>query len=320
MIEKQKGKQIKIFRTDNGLEFRSDGFTVLCKKEGIVRHKTVCKTPLQNSVAERMNRTIMEKVRCMLSNANLPKSFWAEAASFACYLVNRSPSIAMDKKTPQEVWYGTPSNYSDLKIFGCPAYAHVDNGKLEPRSMKCVFLGYKSGVKGYKLWCLETKKLIISRDVIFDETPMIRESASKDSTDDDQQKSKRQVEFEIGTESSTETTLQCEPETHRVTTPPSLQYTIAKDRERRTIKPPQRYGEADLVAYALSVAKDINFNEEQSSYSEAVSCDDSGRWMIVMQKEMESLHKNGTWDLVKLPKGKKAVCCKWVFKRKEGTP
>ena len=73
-----------------------------------------------------------------------------------------------------------------MKIFGCPAYAHVDNGKLEPRSMKCVFLGYKSGVKGYKLWCLETKKLIISRDVIFDETPMIRESASKNSTDDDQ--------------------------------------------------------------------------------------------------------------------------------------
>ncbi|KAG8473113.1 hypothetical protein CXB51_035076 [Gossypium anomalum] len=101
----------------------------------------------------------MEKVRCMLSNANLPKSFWAEAASTTCFLINRSPSVSIKKKTPQEVWSGNPANYSDLKIFGCPAYAYVDNGKLEPRSIKCVFLGYKAGVKGYKLWCPENRKV-----------------------------------------------------------------------------------------------------------------------------------------------------------------
>ena len=70
-----------------------------------------------------------------------------------------------------------------MKIFGCPTYAHVDNGKLEPRiSMKCIFLGYKFGVKGYKLWCLETKKLVINRDVIFYETSMIQVLAPKDSS------------------------------------------------------------------------------------------------------------------------------------------
>ena len=66
----------------------------------------------------------------MLSNANLPKSFWAEASSTACFLINRSTFIAIEKKTPQEVWFGNPADYSDLKIFGCPAYAHVDNRKL----------------------------------------------------------------------------------------------------------------------------------------------------------------------------------------------
>ncbi|KAG8489027.1 hypothetical protein CXB51_017119 [Gossypium anomalum] len=165
MIEKQTGKQIKYLRTDNGLEFCSDEFNRLCKSEGIMRYLTVRHTPQQNGVAERMNRTIMEKVRCMLSNANLPKSFWAEAASTACFLINRSPSVAIEKKTPQEVWSGNPANYSDLKIFGCPAYAHVDNGKLESRSIKCIFLGYKAGVKGYKLWCPENRKVVISRDV-----------------------------------------------------------------------------------------------------------------------------------------------------------
>ncbi|KAG8475529.1 hypothetical protein CXB51_032298 [Gossypium anomalum] len=204
----------------------------LCKLEGIVRHLTVCYTPQQNGVAGRMNRTIIEKVRCMLSNANLPKLFWAEAAFTACFFINRSPSVA------NEVWSSNLAHYSDLKIFECPAYAHVDNGKLEPRSIKCVFLGYKAGVKGYKLWCPENRKVVISRDVVFDETAMLPNLSLKDSSNKENQK---QVEHQINTEST-----------------------------------PQA-------------------------------------------KEIESLHKNKTWDLVKLPKGKKIVRCKWVFKKKEGT-
>ena len=102
--------------------------------------------------------------------------------------------------------------------------------------------------------------------------------------------------------------------------PAPPQYSIAKDRPRRDIKPSQRYAKADLVAYALNVVEDIDSNAEPAIYLEAVNCDDSGRWMIVMQEEMESLHKNDTWDLMRLPKGKKVVRCKWVFKRKEGIP
>ena len=139
----------------------------------------------------------------MLPNANLSKSFWAEAASTACFLINRSPSVAIEKKTPQEVWSGNPADYSDLKIFGCPAYAHVDNGKLEPRSIKCVFLGYKAGVKGYKLWCPENRKVVISRNVVFDETAMLPNLSLKDSSNKENQK---QVEHQIDLESTTEST------------------------------------------------------------------------------------------------------------------
>ncbi|KAG8490319.1 hypothetical protein CXB51_016103 [Gossypium anomalum] len=238
----------------------------------------------------------MEKVRCMLSNANLPKSFWAEAASTACFLINRSPSVAIEKKTPQEVWSGNPANYSDLKIFGCPAYAHVNNGKLEPRSIKCVFLGYKAGVKGYKLWCPENRKVVISRDVVFDETAMLPNLSLKDCSNKENQK---QVEHQINTESTPQFSTKIE---NRVASSP--QYSIAKNRTKREIKPPKKYAEADLIAYALNVAEDIDANQEPSNYSE----------------EMESLHKNKTWDLVKLPKGKKTVRCKWVFQNKEGTP
>ena len=88
------------------------------------------------------------------------------------------------------------------------------------------------------------------------------------------------------------------------------QYSIARDREKRTIKPPYKYGEADLVAYALCVEDNIESSEESSTYEEAVSCSNSGKWMISMPEEMESLHKNGTWNMVRLPKGKKAIRCK----------
>ncbi len=202
MIEKRTGKQVKTLRTDNGLEFCNTPFDEFCKKEGIVRHHTVRHTPQQNGVAERMNQTLLQRARCMRLNANLPKQFWAEAVNTATYLVNRSPSTAIDLKTPQEVWYGKPSNYSGLKIFGCPAYAHVNDGKLEARAMKCIFLGYATGVKGYRLWCTEqdrTPRFIISRDVTFDESAMFNQKEELDDLAGKDLGADQKVEFEVET-------------------------------------------------------------------------------------------------------------------------
>ncbi|KAG8491252.1 hypothetical protein CXB51_014428 [Gossypium anomalum] len=259
-FSRKTGKQIKYLRTDNGLEFCSNEFNRLCKSEGIVRHLTVRHTPQQNGIAERMNRTIVEKVRCMLSNANLPKSFWTEAASTVCFLINRSPSVAIEKKTPQEVWSGNPANYSDLKIFG---------------------------------------------DVVFDETVMLPNLSLKNSSNKENQK---QVEHQINTESTPQASTKIE---NIVASSP--QYSITKNRTRREIKPPKKYVEVDLVAYALNVAEDIDANQKPSNYSEAISCEDSEKWMFAMQKEMKSLHKNKIWDLVKLPKELEQLDVKTAF-------
>jgi transposase InsO family protein len=147
MVENQTEKKVKKLHTNNGMEFCSHAFKSYCKSEGIVRHYIVPYTPQQNGVAERMNRTIISKAHCMLSNSGLNRRFWVEAASTACYLINCSPSIAIDKKTPIEVWSGSPADYSQLRIFCCTAYAHVDNGKLEPRAVKCIFISWLS------IWC-----------------------------------------------------------------------------------------------------------------------------------------------------------------------
>ncbi|KAJ9542762.1 hypothetical protein OSB04_029268 [Centaurea solstitialis] len=335
MVEKQSGKEVKYLRTDNGLEFCSEEFNAYCRKNGITRHRTVAHTPQQNGVAERMNRTILEKVRCMFSNSKMPKTFWAEAASTACYLINRSPSVALEKKTPMEVWSGSPADYTDLKIFGCPAYARVDNGKLEPRAIKCNFLGYKDGVKGFRLWCPETKKILISRDVTFDESSMLSDSPPPTSEPiSESPKEKPPVEVELpmaqtsspvttndlnAASSSTSTGAQVEDDSSSQTVPQAPEPCIARDRGRREIVRPARYTEeADLVAHAFNVAEEMEGTVEPTSYSEAMKLDDADEWLMAMKAEMESLLKSGTWELVLIPKGKKAVRSKWVFKLKEG--
>ena len=132
-------------------------------------------TPQQNGVAERMNRTLLEKVRCMLSNADLGKQFWAEAIMYASHLINRLPSTALNRKTPLEVWFGKPINdYDTLHVFGSTAYYHVKESKLDPRAKKALFMGVTLGVKGYRLWCLSSKKIISSRDVTFDESSTLK--------------------------------------------------------------------------------------------------------------------------------------------------
>jgi hypothetical protein len=119
-----------------------------------------------------MNRTLMEKTRCMLSGVGLGKEFWAEAVGTTCYLVNKSPSSTLDDKTPQEVWNGKKPSLTHIKVFGCDAYIHVpkeNKSKLDKKDEKCIFIGYKDGLKGYKLWNPETKKVVYSRDVVFRE-------------------------------------------------------------------------------------------------------------------------------------------------------
>jgi hypothetical protein len=177
MIETQSDRKIKTLRSDNGGEYRYDPFLKVCQDEGIVRHFTVRETPQQNGVVERMNRTLLEKVRCMLYNAGLGKAFWAEAISYASHLINRLPAAANEGKMPMEVWSGKPcTDYKYLHIFGCSAYYHVRESKLDPRAKKALFMGFSTGMKGYRLWCPDEKKFVVSRYVTFDETAMVNQN------------------------------------------------------------------------------------------------------------------------------------------------
>jgi hypothetical protein len=155
LVENQIVKIIKVLRTDNGGELCGNEFEELCKKCGIARQKTTPYTPQQIGVAKRMNMTMMEKERFILSGARLGQEFWAEEVGTACYLVNRSPASTLDEKTPQEVWTSKKPSLTHLKLFGYESYVHVpkeNRSKIDKKAEKCVFIGYQDGLKGYKLW------------------------------------------------------------------------------------------------------------------------------------------------------------------------
>ncbi|KAE8703505.1 hypothetical protein F3Y22_tig00110469pilonHSYRG00245 [Hibiscus syriacus] len=309
-VELDSGNKIKCFRIDNGGEYTSEEFDDFCRKEGIERQFTVANTPQQNRVAERMNRTLLERTKAMLRDAGLEKSFWAEAVNTACYLVNRAPSTTIELKTPMEMWTGKPADYSNLYIFGSIVYVMYNSqeiSKLDPKSRKCKFLGYADGVKGYRLWDPTARKVIISRDVIFVEDKLQRKE------DDDSTEKSETTQINVEKEFEQGDSSEAEP-AHDEQEPESSEAPITRqsDRVRRR---PNWYSDYIIegnIAYCL-----LTKDGEPSAYQEAINNSDASLWMMAMQEEIEALHKNNnTWDLVPLAQGRKPIGNKWVFKIK----
>lgn len=367
-VENQTGKRIKCLRTDNGLEFCNTKFDELCRKSGLRRHRTCTYTPQQNGVSERMNRTIMDKVRSMLSETGLGQEFWAEATSTAVYLINRTPNSTIGFKLPEEVWSGRKPDLSHLRRFGCSAYVHTIQEKTSPRALKGTFVGYPFGVKGYRIWMEDEGKCVTSRNVVFHEDEVFKDVKSqgdsntqeKDKMNLENKKKGKRVSFrsdliqgpssqsfevgessgqgggsqesdesedfdaediELDTAGSEGSVSSDEEDKSSEQRNQSLdEYVLARDRARRkNVKPPSRFEDANLVAYALLVAEELEV-EEPKTYKEAMECKERKFWKGAANEEMNSLEKSGTWVLVERPKNQKLVGCKWIFKMKPGIP
>ena len=298
LVEKSTGRKLKALRTDNGGEYTSTEFETYLKKEGVWHELTVPKTPEQNGVAERMNRTLVETTRSVLGYSKLSHKFWAEALSTAVYLRNRSPTKAIEAMTPFEAWVGEKPNVGHLRTFGCVAYARVakdERKKLDSKARKCIFLGYGTETKGYRLYDPKREKVFFSRDVVFNEK-------------------KRGIEKEKHMEENRCVQIEClsNVDEDTETTQPTIeeQPEPVLRRSARERQPPDFYGAR------VNIASEVL--NEPTSMTEALASPERAKWMDAMDKEMDSLHINDVWDLVKLPKDRKAVGSKWVFKLKVG--
>ncbi|CAA7042916.1 unnamed protein product [Microthlaspi erraticum] len=316
MVELQSERRVKKLITDNGLEFCNFRFDSFCKQEGIVRHKTCTYTPQQNGVAERLNRSIMNKVRII------------------------------EFEITEERWTSAAPNLSNLRVFGCVAYVHSDEGKLNPRAKKGIFTGYPEGVKGFRVWLLDEKKVTISRNVVFREDVMYKDIKDSSSTSGMQfipVLSDELASDLAGNNRESGTTVQGgapqdqnerEPDTEQVTESEEAtgnsdqnlsNYQLAKDRTRRDTKKPARLQDyqvddeedEDIAGYAYVVIEDGG-RPEPGNFQEALRDRDSDKWMNAADDEMDSLRKNETWKLVDRVKTQRAIGCRWIFTRKAG--
>ena len=172
LVENQIDRKIKVLRIDNRGELCGKKFDQFCKHHGIARQNTTPYTPQHNGFVERMNKTLIEKARSMLSDAGLSHDYWAEVVNTTCYVVNRSSTSTLVDKTPYEAWDCKSPSLAHLRVFGCDAFVHIPKErrqKLDSKSNKCIFFGYKDGVKGYKLWNPTNRIAVYNGDMIFRE-------------------------------------------------------------------------------------------------------------------------------------------------------
>ena len=168
----QFGTKIKTLRSDNGGEYMSNQFKKLLDDNGIIHQTSCAYTPQQNGVSERKNRHLLEVARSMMFERGVPKSLWGDAVMTACYVINRLPTENLGNKSPFEVLNGIKPSINHLRVFGCKCYVFIpeaQRNKLEPKSVKCMFVGYSTSQKGYKCFHPETKRMYVSREVRFDE-------------------------------------------------------------------------------------------------------------------------------------------------------
>ena len=276
------GHSISTLRTDNGGEYRSKEFQAYLISKGISHELTIPHTPEQNGVAERMNRTLQESARAMLAHAGMPNGYWAEAVSTAAYLRNRVTTSALHDKTPFELWYGKRPNVSHLRVFGCIAYAHVpdcERKKLDKKARKLRFVGYCKTSKGYRLYDENTRKLIKSRDVIFNETVF-------GSITEEKRKEAAKVEPEL---TITEEELgEIEDDEQQQMDEPRY-----SQRERR---PPIKFGFDEFADMARvdHAAFNVCQIKEPTTIEEALTSEHSKQWKEAADAEFKSLMDNET--------------------------
>jgi len=159
----------KFIRSNNGPEFLIPEFYA---SKGIIHKRSCVETPQKNGRVERKHQHILNVARAVLFQSKLPKLFWSYVVLHATFLINRVPTPLLKNKSPYQKLYDTLPDINSFKVFGCLCYASTilaHRSKLQSRARKSVFLGYKSGSKGYVLFDLDTREIFLSRNVVFHE-------------------------------------------------------------------------------------------------------------------------------------------------------
>lgn len=343
-VMNEKNDSIKSIRSDHGREFDFSGVNQFCEENGISHNFSAPRTPQQNGVAERKNRTLIEAGRTMLAAALLPEYFWAEAVNTACYTQNRSLIHSTFKKTPYELWKQRKPKIDYFKAFGCQCFI-LNNGKkyltkFQPKSDEGIFLGYSLESKAYRVFNKETLSVEVSIHVTFDESedkkcdkastskvPEIVKSQNVEQQSDIVGRVSENVDRDSGiVEQEAEIvepygTLHPEPE---VNLEELRQEGIRSDVPRRRNWTRDHtedliIGDPDAQVRTRAATQNecffLSFLSQMEPKKVEEALKDSS-WIEAMQEELNQFERSKVWRLVSRPKDHPVIGTKWVFRNK----
>ncbi|CAI7812144.1 unnamed protein product [Closterium sp. NIES-53] len=350
---RQQDRLVKAIRTDRGGEFLSKEFSLWLKKNGIRHSLTMPYSPAMKGIAERANRTITETARRLLIEAGLPNYFWPDVVRSACVAKNRALThVGEDKWVPYVEWIGRKPKVDMLRVFGCMCMAllpkHLQHNKLGAKAIWAVHLGMAQNSKGWLLWDPFTKKFLVSRDCKFMENLMYKdwkaENEAKIGMRFGEVKSSGLEHVELPFELSSTTTTRRQSSLvnggeEAKDAKEEEEEVQQEGRGKRRIQAPNRLtydalgrpAKSALAGAALIVGDDeesdydecafvffspVEMPGEPATLKEALESSYVEEWKKAMESELKSIEENGTWELVELPEGRKAITSKWLFKIK----
>ena len=322
LVEIETGRKVKLLRSDNGTEFKNSSFASFLREHGIVQEFSPAYTPQSNGMAERENRTLVEKASSMLHSRGLPRRLWAEAIVTAAYLLNRVPCRRETEATPYSEWFGHKPDVSNLRIFGSECYVHVSSDqrkKMDPKSKVGIFVGYGRSSKLFRVFDQARNKLDMVTNVKFNEEVICSRGLLLED-DDVQVPTDGEVQDSDGTEevidSDSGEDVFVTPQRQPVKVePPSAPKRGRPVGSKNKPKPPPIPLTMDLRERSVTNCV-YHVTEDPLSVDDAISREDGNLWIEAMEQEMDSLEENEVFDLVQPPKNRPVVKNRWIFKTK----
>nr|CAN81433.1 hypothetical protein VITISV_010698 [Vitis vinifera] len=318
-VQNEKGFTITCIRSDHGREFENIDFEDYCNEYGINHNFSAPRTPQQNRVVEKKNRTLQEMAKTMLNENNLPKYFWAEAVNISCYVLNKILLRPILKKTPYELWKNKKPNIRYFKIFGCKCFIlnTKDNfGKFDAKLDVGIFLGYSTSSKAFRVFNKRTMVVEESIHVIFYESN--NSLQERESFDDDLGLETSMGKLKIEDRRQQEEIVEDpKKEESPLALPPPQQVQgkssqdLPKDWKFVINHPPNHIiGNPSSGVRTRSSLRNICNNLAFISQIEPKNIKDAlvdENWMIVMQEELNQFERSEIWELVARPQNQSVI-------------
>lgn len=293
---------IKRIRSDHGGEFQNETMKVFCEDHGIAHQFSAPRTPQQNGVVERKNRTLQEMARAMIHGNQMSQKFWAEALNTACYIINRVYVRKGTIKTPYELWKGKTPNLSYFHVFGCQCYILNDKdylGKFDSKSDEGIFLGYSGSSSAFRIYNKRTRSVVESVNVVFDDySPTVSRTKDDSDSDKDQPEERDQEVKDEETGKVQEIDQKVEQQIHRNHSEADIIGNINDGMKTRKVQI-----DFKKMMNNFTIWESVQFECFVSALEPKDHCQalEDEFWIIAMQEELEQFVRNEVWELVPRP-------------------